>query len=144
MTRLSNARTAGECCAITAAKAKAVGPVALPGAADAEFCKTASVNAEIISFFISAASFGLSASAIRACGGVTSENGNARRDVQPRLDAGVWLSAAQMSNPAQTRNALTQPPSKVRLVPRAILVICTSSEVLLEAGYRSSPRRHRG
>jgi len=68
MTRLSNARTAGECCAITAAKAKAVGPVALPGAADAEFCKTASVNADIISFFISAASFGLSASAIRACG----------------------------------------------------------------------------
>src|SRR5262245_23747813 len=36
MTRLSNARTAGECCAITAANAKAVGPVAEPGAANAE------------------------------------------------------------------------------------------------------------
>src|SRR5712671_3349886 len=35
MTRLSKARTAGECCAITAAKAKAVGPVAVPGAANA-------------------------------------------------------------------------------------------------------------
>jgi hypothetical protein len=36
MIRLSKARTAGECCAITAANANAVGPVAEPGAADAE------------------------------------------------------------------------------------------------------------
>src|SRR5215467_14830678 len=36
MTRLSKVRTSGECCAITAANAKAVGPVAEPGAANAE------------------------------------------------------------------------------------------------------------
>jgi hypothetical protein len=47
MTRLSNARTAGECCAITAAKAKALGPLALPGAADAVLCMTVSAKAEI-------------------------------------------------------------------------------------------------
>jgi hypothetical protein len=60
MTRLSNARTAGECCAITAAKAKALGPLALPGAANAALCKTVSaklrikagINAGIISVFI--------------------------------------------------------------------------------------------
>src|SRR6516164_11799201 len=56
MTRLSNARTAGECCAITAAKAKPLGPLALPGAADAVVCTTVSAKAGIkagmISFFI--------------------------------------------------------------------------------------------
>src|SRR5262245_15366353 len=51
MTRLSKARTAGECRAITAVKAKAVGPVAVPGAADAVFCKMVRANAGIISFF---------------------------------------------------------------------------------------------
>src|SRR5262252_1656379 len=60
MTRLSNARTAGECGAITAAKAKAVGPLALPGAADAALCTTVSAKATIkagmISVFIGAAS----------------------------------------------------------------------------------------
>src|SRR5262245_45603141 len=56
MTRLSKARTAGECCAITAAKAKALGPVAVPGAANAVLCTTVSANAGIISFLIGAAS----------------------------------------------------------------------------------------
>ena len=59
MTRLSNARTAGECCAITAAKAKAVGPVAVPGAADAVFCKMVRANAGIIGFFICSLSLAL-------------------------------------------------------------------------------------
>src|SRR5262245_14566719 len=58
MTRLLKARTDGECGAITAAKAKAVGPVALPGAANAMFCTTVKANAAIISFFIYAASVG--------------------------------------------------------------------------------------
>ena len=62
MTRLSNARTAGECGAITAAKAKAVGPLALPGAADAALCTTVSakagIKAEITSFFIGTPPFG--------------------------------------------------------------------------------------
>jgi hypothetical protein len=53
---LSKARTAGECCAITAAKAKALGPVAVPGAANAVLCTIVSANAGIISFFIGAAS----------------------------------------------------------------------------------------
>src|SRR5262249_22122693 len=60
MTRLSDARTAGECGAITAAKAKALGPLALPGAADAVVCTTVSAKAGtkegMISVFISAAS----------------------------------------------------------------------------------------
>src|SRR5262249_54034302 len=64
MTRLSDARTAGECCAITAAKAKALGPLAVPGAADAVLCTTVSARAAIeaaikagmIGVFISAAS----------------------------------------------------------------------------------------
>src|SRR5262245_21985027 len=60
MTRLSNARTAGECCAITAAKAKPLGPLALPGAADAVLCMTVSakagIKAGIMRFFIGAAS----------------------------------------------------------------------------------------
>src|SRR6516164_849003 len=60
MTRRSNARTAGECCAITAAKAKALGPLALPGAADAVGCTTVNVKegikARMISVFIGAAS----------------------------------------------------------------------------------------
>src|SRR5215471_12682868 len=60
MTRLSNARTAGECCAITAANAKPLGPLALPGAADAVVCTTVSAKAAIkagmISVFIGAAS----------------------------------------------------------------------------------------
>src|SRR5215470_8999853 len=60
MTRLSDARTAGECCAITAAKAKALGPLALPGAADAVLCTMVSAKATIkagmISVFIGATS----------------------------------------------------------------------------------------
>src|SRR5262249_17744382 len=56
MTRLSKARTGGECCAIPAAKAKALGPVAVPGAANAVLCTTVSATAGIISFFIGAAS----------------------------------------------------------------------------------------
>src|SRR5262245_24453643 len=60
MTRLSNARTAGECCAITAAKAKPLGLLALPGAADAVLCMTVSaeagIKAGIMRFFIGAAS----------------------------------------------------------------------------------------
>src|SRR5262252_9205368 len=60
MTRLSNARTAGECGAITAAKAKPLGPLALPGAADAVLCMTVSakagIKAGIMRFFIGAAS----------------------------------------------------------------------------------------
>src|SRR5215831_7231951 len=60
MTRLSKARTAGECCAITAAKAKPLGPLALPGAADAVLCMTVSakagIKAGIMRFFIGAAS----------------------------------------------------------------------------------------
>src|SRR5262249_58200030 len=72
MTRLSNARTAGECCAITAAKAKALGPLAVPGAANAVLCTTmsakAGIKAGMISFFISAASIPLCAGRSRACG----------------------------------------------------------------------------
>src|SRR5262249_61607194 len=56
MPRLSKARTAGECCAITAANAKAAGPLAVPGAADAVVCRMVKVIAAIISFFIAAAS----------------------------------------------------------------------------------------
>src|SRR5262249_22355302 len=56
MTRLSKARTDGECGAITAANAKAVGPVALPGEAKAVFCTTVRAKMEIIRFFIYAAS----------------------------------------------------------------------------------------
>src|SRR5262245_46389406 len=56
MTRRSKARTAGECCAITAANAKAAGPLAVPGAADAVVCRMVKVIAAIISFFIAAAS----------------------------------------------------------------------------------------
>src|SRR5262245_64543258 len=56
MTRLSKARTAGECCAITAANAKALGPLAVPGAANAVLCTAVRTNAGMISFFISAAS----------------------------------------------------------------------------------------
>src|SRR5262245_3101160 len=56
MTRLSKARTDGECCATTAANAKAVGPAVVPGEAKAGFCTTVSANTEIISFFICAAS----------------------------------------------------------------------------------------
>jgi hypothetical protein len=40
----------------TAANAKAVGPVAVPGAANAVFCKMMRVNVGRMSFFISAAS----------------------------------------------------------------------------------------
>src|SRR5215470_11129656 len=61
MTRLSNARTAGECGAITAAKAKALGPLALPGAAEAVLCTRVSakagMKAGITSFFISTPPF---------------------------------------------------------------------------------------
>ena len=53
MTRLSNARTAGECCAITAAKAKALGPPAVPGAANAVLCTTVSAKAGIKAGMIS-------------------------------------------------------------------------------------------
>src|SRR5262245_64691722 len=56
MTRVSKARTAGECWAITAANAKAVGPAAVPGEANAGFGTTLKANAGIISFFICAAS----------------------------------------------------------------------------------------
>src|SRR5262245_12923318 len=42
MTRRSKARTAGECCAITAANAKAAGPLAVPGAAEAVVCRMVS------------------------------------------------------------------------------------------------------
>jgi hypothetical protein len=56
MTRLSKARTAGEYGAITAANAKAFGPLAVPAAANAEFCTTVRAKAGIISFFICAAS----------------------------------------------------------------------------------------
>src|SRR5262245_61052982 len=44
MTRLSNARNAGECCGITAAKAKAFGQLAVPGAADAVLCTAVRAN----------------------------------------------------------------------------------------------------
>src|SRR5262249_51152863 len=56
MTRLSKARTAGECSAMTAANAKAFGPLAVPGAANAVLCTTVRANAGMISFFICAAS----------------------------------------------------------------------------------------
>src|SRR5262249_50621619 len=58
MTRLSNARTAGECCAITAANAKALGPLAVPGAADAVVCTMVSAKVGIMSFFICTPPFG--------------------------------------------------------------------------------------
>jgi hypothetical protein len=56
MTRLSKARTAGECCAMTAANAKALGPLAVSGAANAVLCTTVRTNAGMISFFICTAS----------------------------------------------------------------------------------------
>jgi hypothetical protein len=59
MTRLSRARMAGECCAITAANAKAAGPVAVPGAAEAVVCRMVKVIAAIINFFIAEASMGI-------------------------------------------------------------------------------------
>src|SRR5262249_50302500 len=55
MTRLSNARTAGAFCAITAANAKPVGPLAVPDAANAVVCAAMRANAGTISFFICAA-----------------------------------------------------------------------------------------
>jgi len=54
--RFSKARNAGECCAITAANAKALGPVAVPVATKAVFCMTVRTDAGMISFFICAVS----------------------------------------------------------------------------------------
>jgi len=56
VTGFSKARNAGECCAITAANAKALGPVAVPVATKAVFCMTVRTDAGMISFFICAVS----------------------------------------------------------------------------------------